>query len=264
MIPKIIHRITPEHPTEIHEMCWQSVKNHHGDDWQLITHTAPENTTEGWEITRDYWSKCKAPAFMCDLMRLEVLWNYGGIYLDSDVLIFKNLEPLLGDKPFVGLEDGVWLCNAVMGFPPKHPALMALIEETKRVLDSGKVAHPPIVTTDVLAPRDDINFLGQDEFYKYGPPLREVIFDLLGNIKDLPNIYGAHLWQASWFENGHVPEYLMEYSNILMKGKMISPFVETRKKAKVKENYGVSDWFGQDDDKPRMFQVIYSFDIDKK
>lgn len=239
MIPKIIHRIIPETPKDIHEQCWKSVQDSHGSDWELITHTAPEKTSEGWEITREYWNKCAAPAFMCDLMRLEVLWNYGGIYLDSDVYIFKNLSPLIGEKPFVGLEDGIWLCNAVMGFPAKHPALLELINETKRILDLGEVAHPPFTTTDIFGLRDDITFLSQKEFYFYGPMSRKIIPSKLEELRKTPGVYGIHLWDASWFESGEVPEYLLKYSSRIVEGTMKNAFKEVRRKKLVKEDYGI-------------------------
>lgn len=235
-IPKIIHRIVPEQQTTIMEYCWDSVVNVLGKDWELITHVAPENTQDGWELTRDYWSKCPAPAFMCDLMRLEVLWKHGGVYLDSDVLIFKDLSPLLGDRPFVGLEEGIWLCNAVIGSPPNHPAIMAMIEETKQVLDSGTFAHGPIVTTEVLAPRDDVTFLGYEEFYMYGPAFKNQIPLFMDDLKKSPNVYGIHLWAASWFDDGKPPSYLSVYNNKILEASMRSPFKTIRSQVETRES----------------------------
>jgi len=242
-IPRIIHRIVPEKQTELMDFCWQSVIDTHGSDWELITHVAPENTSEGWELTRSHWSKCPAPAFMCDLMRLEVLWNYGGIYLDSDMYIFKDMSPLLGDQPFVGLESqGRWLCNAVIGSPAKHPALLDLIEGTKKVLDSGVVAHPPIVTTDVWGPRSDITFLGQDEFFMHDPDMRGQIPSLLESMKDIPGVYGQHLWAASWFNNGRYPQYMNVHHKRMIRSAFHNPFEEAKLSNKPEGKYSIPNY----------------------
>jgi len=43
-------------------------------------------------------------AFVSDYVRLWVLEQYGGIYLDTDVEVFKSFEPLLTNHAFVGFE----------------------------------------------------------------------------------------------------------------------------------------------------------------
>lgn len=44
-------------------------------------------------------------AFVSDVARLHALYQYGGIYLDTDVEIVKSLDPLLDLEAFVGAED---------------------------------------------------------------------------------------------------------------------------------------------------------------
>ena len=43
-------------------------------------------------------------AFASDVIRLWVLAKYGGVYLDTDVKVFKSFEPLLTEKAFIGRE----------------------------------------------------------------------------------------------------------------------------------------------------------------
>ncbi|XP_030751590.1 lactosylceramide 4-alpha-galactosyltransferase-like isoform X2 [Sitophilus oryzae] len=49
-----------------------------------------------------------------DILRILTLWKYGGIYMDLDVLVMKNLDTL--SKNFAGAEEPESLANGVMGF----------------------------------------------------------------------------------------------------------------------------------------------------
>ena len=44
-------------------------------------------------------------AFVSDYVRLWALERYGGVYVDTDVMVLKNYEPLLNDTAFIGLEE---------------------------------------------------------------------------------------------------------------------------------------------------------------
>ena len=44
-------------------------------------------------------------AFVTDYVRLDVLYENGGIYFDTDVELIKNIDPLLKNVAFVGLES---------------------------------------------------------------------------------------------------------------------------------------------------------------
>ena len=44
-------------------------------------------------------------AFVSDYVRLWALEQYGGVYLDTDVMVLKSYEPMLNDTAFIGLEE---------------------------------------------------------------------------------------------------------------------------------------------------------------
>jgi len=54
-------------------------------------------------------------AFVSDYARLDIICNYGGIYLDTDVELLKNLKNLLHYKAFFGFES-LNLVNTGLGF----------------------------------------------------------------------------------------------------------------------------------------------------
>ena len=47
----------------------------------------------------------KKYAFVSDYVRMFALYNQGGVYLDTDVEVFRSFEPLLKYDFFIGLED---------------------------------------------------------------------------------------------------------------------------------------------------------------
>lgn len=48
-------------------------------------------------------------AFVSDVVRLYAIANYGGIYLDTDVEVFKSFDPLLLYHAFIGRENSMHL-----------------------------------------------------------------------------------------------------------------------------------------------------------
>lgn len=69
-------------------------------------------------------------AFASDLVRLYSLQKYGGVYLDTDCMVYRSLEPLLAHQAFIGREwqvhiDGAntwhYLSSHCMGAVAHHP-----------------------------------------------------------------------------------------------------------------------------------------------
>lgn len=105
MIPKIIHLCWlsgDPYPPKI-RMCLESWKKHLPDYkiwlWDL----------NRFDINSSRWCKeafdAKKYAFAADYIRCYALYNYGGIYLDSDVEVLKPYDDLLDIPYFCGMEN---------------------------------------------------------------------------------------------------------------------------------------------------------------
>ena len=46
-------------------------------------------------------------AFASDVIRLYVIYKYGGIYMDTDVMVYKSFNPLLENHAFIGRENSM-------------------------------------------------------------------------------------------------------------------------------------------------------------
>ncbi len=53
-------------------------------------------------------------------LRFKYLYDYGGIYLDTDVEVLKRFDPLLGNACFFGSEDFRRVAIGVIGSEPGH------------------------------------------------------------------------------------------------------------------------------------------------
>ncbi|KAK6245039.1 hypothetical protein QUC31_011448 [Theobroma cacao] len=82
---------------------------------------------------------------LSNLMRLAVLYKYGGVYLDTDFIVlksFKGLKNTIGAQS-IHAESKNWtrLNNAVLVFDMNHPLLFKFIEEFALTFDGNKWGH---------------------------------------------------------------------------------------------------------------------------
>lgn len=71
-------------------------------------------------------------AFVTDYVRLYALYNRGGIYLDTDVEVFKSLDPFLEHDFFSGFElyrNELSPITAVMGAKKNNPLIFRLLND---------------------------------------------------------------------------------------------------------------------------------------
>ena len=66
-------------------------------------------------------------AFITDYGRLQVLYKYGGIYMDTDVEVVKNLDKLLLNKAFTGMEGNKHCVTGTMGGVKGHKWIKLLL-----------------------------------------------------------------------------------------------------------------------------------------
>lgn len=107
MIPKIIHYIWLGNnplPPEL-ERCI--------DSWHKFL---PDYEIRKWddaaiqEIDSVFMREAiqeKKWAFASDVIRLYAIKKYGGIYMDTDVMVYKSFDPLLQEKAFIGRENSM-------------------------------------------------------------------------------------------------------------------------------------------------------------
>jgi mannosyltransferase OCH1-like enzyme len=131
-----------------------------------------------------------------DIVRYEILYSHGGVYIDVDCEPRRRLDPLLDDLCFLGWEEtNVWANNAVMGSVPGHPFLAALIEH----LPAHVIAHrghrpnvlsgPRFVTAMLAQAGNGVTVHPRSYFYPYGHG------ELHRHAEPFPDAYCVHHWE---------------------------------------------------------------------
>ncbi len=116
MIPKTIH------------YCWFGGKSLPSDVLKCIESWkkyCPEYKIKQWDesnfdvnshpfVQKAY--RAKAWAFVSDYARLKIIYDNGGIYLDTDVEILRKPDFLLENQCYIGIQQPHFLCNTGLGF----------------------------------------------------------------------------------------------------------------------------------------------------
>lgn len=116
MIPKIIHYCwfggteIPDHDKE----CIESWKKFCPDYKIVRWDESNYNYTKNRYMKEAY--EAKKWGFVPDYARLDIIYENGGIYLDTDVEITRNIDDLLENHAYMGFEVGGKVVNPGLGF----------------------------------------------------------------------------------------------------------------------------------------------------
>lgn len=93
----------------------------------------------------------KSPTMKADLLRYEILYQLGGVYVDVDFLCLKSIVDLL-HFPFFAAQDNYWwerkgyIANGFMGCIPRHPLMGLLINNARSINFKSKTGHGALTT----------------------------------------------------------------------------------------------------------------------
>lgn len=146
-------------------------------------------------------------AFVTDYVRLKVLYEYGGIYMDTDVEVLKSFDNLLSLPAFSGFEGPNRIPTGTMG-AEKHNKWIRLLldyyDDRHFVLEDGNldlttnvktitditVANYPIILNNTMQSFDDFVMFPFD--YLCAKDLVD------GVVKKTKNTYTVHHFAGSW------------------------------------------------------------------
>ena len=260
VIPKIVHMIffgeTPLEPQHVRSiisvlehMCKSGTQRTSEDCYKLYFHTSfdkgePRLQTHGsWQQLISYENfivkQIEAPQeidgfplkyvqYKADIARIEVLKQYGGVYIDCDILVTKAFDELLGQTPdchgikptFFVSEEGPrseeqmkraipneQVLNAFLASSKNHPVLDLWMDEIKGRIREGEWAYH-------IRLNDFIWLQNPCALAKYGIKVLEnkhffahswqnaAIWAADDKIEPKAEEFGYHMWNTISSENG--------------------------------------------------------------
>lgn len=127
-IPKVIHQIWfSNSPQPLPIVCQENqrrLKKLH-PDWVFLTWGGLEFSDA---ISGDLIPRIRNLGIRSDMLRYEILYKYGGVYLDFDMVCVKPIDRIIKDFTCFAGKQGGGCGNSIMGCTPKHPAMRTLIE----------------------------------------------------------------------------------------------------------------------------------------
>jgi mannosyltransferase OCH1-like enzyme len=156
-IPKIIHYcwFGPKPIPKLELKCMESWKVFFPDYKFMFWNEKTFDINEVSFVKQAY--ETKHFAFVSDYVRTKVLYEYGGIYLDTDVEILQSFDRVLKkENCFLGFETRAKLGTALMGFTPQHNILntfLTFYRDNNFINKGGDVNTIANVTilTDILS-----------------------------------------------------------------------------------------------------------------
>jgi Mannosyltransferase OCH1 and related enzymes len=217
MIPKIIH------------YCWfgrnpkpdavvQCIQSWHQflPDYEIREWNEDNFNLSSSDFTQQA-AQAKKWAFVSDYVRVWALNKFGGIYLDSDIMVYQSFDIFLNHSAFTGFESAGYPFTAVWGSLKGHPLtkqLLSIYEKKNFLLPDGKYDIVPntkriaelISEYGINRDFDGLQF-GDEGLVVY--PSYVFCLDLQN-----PFHYSTHLFTGTWVKENEkkieMQKYLMQ------------------------------------------------------
>lgn len=128
---------------------------------------------------REIYETLRLPAERSDMLRLELLWRFGGVYLDTDLECLRPLDELIdGVECFVGDLHPGRVQNALIGSVAGHPMLAQAIRDIRPRRFSGldKAATGPVFLNGIVRQFPGVRVFPPPVFYPSSPVEEETAY----------------------------------------------------------------------------------------
>lgn len=202
-IPRVFHQVwindrQPDLPEQFQKYRDGWLEKHPGWEYRL------------WSLKNLPFRSCRAEAFardrvpyaqMADVLRYELLYEFGGVYIDTDFECLRPIDDILeGVCNFACSDNGMALTNAILGAERSSALMRRCIRELPEHLgrDSPNQETGPRFFTAVVLRHgfnNDFTLFPTKWFYPYrwNEPHRAN--------ETFPESYAVHRWAHSWREH---------------------------------------------------------------
>lgn len=211
MIPKKIHYCWfGENPLPETAKKYMNTWKKYCPDYEII-----EWNEKNFDITQNQYCqeayKAKKWAFVSDYARLKVLYEYGGIYMDTDIEVIKPLDDLLKYNCFAGFEDENRIQTGIFGAEIKNEFIKILLNDYQnRHFICGKNKYDLSTNVQFITQKlkDNYNIQLNNIYQIFGNNYVLLPFDYLccknyltEKICITKNSYTIHHFDGSWLNS---------------------------------------------------------------
>lgn len=212
MIPKKIHYCWFGKNTlrEREQKCIQSWKKYL-PDWEIIEWNETNYNIERIPYVKEAYDQ-KKWAFVSDVARLEILYKYGGLYLDTDVELIKPINEIIKNGDFMGIESykgGKVNVNPglIIGVKQHNPIIKDILDsyDNEHFLKGERNSSKYTIverTTKILIDKYGLknnNCFQKLAYLNIYPSFYFCPMDYkTGNINITNNTYSIHWYSSSW------------------------------------------------------------------
>uniref|UniRef100_F7D6U9 Alpha-1,4-N-acetylglucosaminyltransferase n=2 Tax=Xenopus tropicalis TaxID=8364 RepID=F7D6U9_XENTR len=170
--------------------------------------------------TERYWNHVSS-----DACRLALIYKYGGIYMDTDIITFRPIP----EKNFLAAETSQMTGSAVLAFAPKHTIVWQFMEDFvngydgtvwgqqgpllyNRILNRLYCKVPPFKgQEDIMC--GTILFLNMERFFPVPGMQWETFFQVCEKLPTFNNSYALHLFN---YANSNQRKVMVPGSNTMV------------------------------------------------
>ena len=175
--------------------------------WDESNYDVEKSTYMKQAYTSGKWS------FVSDFARLDILYQHGGIYLDTDVELLRSLNTLLYQPGFCGVEKwGFVNTGAGIGAYPGNPAVKAMLDFRKKdvfvradgtlnLTTCGYYETRSLIALG-LKPGGDTQVVGGGEMTVYASDFFQPFDYVSGETHITPNTFAIHHFSGTWLGPG--------------------------------------------------------------
>ncbi|HEY1193477.1 glycosyltransferase [Flavobacterium sp.] len=212
VIPKIIHYcwFGKKRKPKLVRDCIKSWKKYL-PDYEIIQWNEKNSDLSHPFVKEAY--RLEKWAFVSDYIRLKVLYEYGGIYLDTDMMLLKSLNDFLDNECFFGAEQNDIVSCGIIGSIKYNGFIEKCLISYNRVNFNNEIVWNDFIITlkitNIL--RNEFNFYKDFDqfiqlknisiypvnvFYPFPFKYKKDILNYKEYIQK--ESYAVHLWVGSW------------------------------------------------------------------
>ena len=202
MIPKIIHQIWFGNQSN-RPVKWMKTFPIKNPDWKYKLWTE-ENlprlfNQDKFDYILRYGKTNDNYAKLADIARYEILYQYGGIYIDADSECLRSLDPLINNEIFSVYQDeeAKLISNAIIGCTSSNPVIKEIIDHIAS-LDNSLLSQTlawkiigPALWTKILSNHPEVKIY--DSIY-FLPTRNPYDFFRMFKRRNMKNSYTDHHW----------------------------------------------------------------------